>query len=219
MSRGRKKTFTNTLCMLCNQRKTYSRGLCSMCLRKDLYGECFNGCSMPANDSRGYCTNCVTRNFEPVKVIGRIVNNEKQKWCNRCKQVLLIEEFYPQIKGSNKRAKYCKKCNTTSSKIRVEALEYGVKNVFQTANNLCVKCFLELHNFDVDHILPRSKGGTDKVDNLQIMCRSCNRKKSDKESIDYRLPIDTDSSLVLKLIDQKNMLSRRNDGQTEESSG
>jgi 5-methylcytosine-specific restriction endonuclease McrA len=174
---------------------------------------------MPANDSRGYCTNCVTRNFEPVKVIGRIVNNEKQKWCNLCKQVLLIEEIYPQIKGSNKRAKYCKKCNTTSSKIRVEALEYGVKYVFQTANNLCVKCFLELHNFDVDHILPRSKGGTDKVDNLQIMCRSCNRKKSDKESIDYRLPIDTDSSLVLKLIDQKNMLSRRNDGQTEESSG
>lgn len=173
---------------------------------------------MPANDNRGYCTNCITRNFEPGKVIGRIVNNEKQKWCNRCKQILLVEEFYPQIKGSNKRAKYCKKCNTTSSKIRAEALDHGVKNVFQTANNLCVKCFSELDNFDVDHILPKSKGGTDRVENLQIMCRSCNRKKSDKESIDYRLPIDMDSSLVLKLVNQKGTLFRRNDGQAEEGS-
>ena len=34
--------------------------------------------------------------------------------------------------------------------------------------------------FTKDHIKPRSKGGPDKLSNLQTMCRPCNTKKSDK---------------------------------------
>jgi 5-methylcytosine-specific restriction endonuclease McrA len=29
----------------------------------------------------------------------------------------------------------------------------------------------------VDHIVPRSQGGTDEDDNLQLLCRSCNSSK------------------------------------------
>jgi 5-methylcytosine-specific restriction endonuclease McrA len=32
----------------------------------------------------------------------------------------------------------------------------------------------------IDHILPRSKGGKDTLENLQPMCSSCNAKKADK---------------------------------------
>lgn len=32
----------------------------------------------------------------------------------------------------------------------------------------------------IDHIFPRSKGGTWNLENLALACRSCNNKKSDK---------------------------------------
>lgn len=39
---------------------------------------------------------------------------------------------------------------------------------------------------DVDHILPRSKGGTDHPDNLQLLCSGCNRSKGGKTMAEWR---------------------------------
>ena len=36
--------------------------------------------------------------------------------------------------------------------------------------------------FEVEHILPRSAGGTDALDNLALACESCNSYKSDATS-------------------------------------
>ena len=47
----------------------------------------------------------------------------------------------------------------------------------------CAHCGLTGDNrlgFEVDHIKPMNKGGKSVPENLQILCRSCNRKKSDK---------------------------------------
>ncbi len=39
---------------------------------------------------------------------------------------------------------------------------------------------------EVDHILPRSKGGTDHPDNLQLLCSHCNRSKGDRTMAEWK---------------------------------
>ena len=46
-------------------------------------------------------------------------------------------------------------------------------------NGICGRV-LDIDLFEIDHIVPRSKGGSDMDDNLQLLCSTCNRKKGSK---------------------------------------
>ena len=62
-------------------------------------------------------------------------------------------------------------------------MSYRQKAVRNTPSNhgwyTCPKCNgkFRLREMEADHILPRSHGGSDSVDNLQLLCRHCNRSK------------------------------------------
>ncbi|WP_346433177.1 HNH endonuclease [Sphaerotilus microaerophilus] len=61
--------------------------------------------------------------------------------------------------------------------------------VFQRDRWKCVACGRGSHDdviLHVDHILPRSRGGTDSLDNFQTLCDRCNIGKSNRDDTDLR---------------------------------
>lgn len=47
----------------------------------------------------------------------------------------------------------------------------------------CVHCCRELprKELTLDHVIPRSRGGTYKDDNVKLACRDCNKERGDME--------------------------------------
>jgi len=56
--------------------------------------------------------------------------------------------------------------------------------------NACGKEF-EIRNLEIDHIIPKSKGGGDYYENYQLLCGSCNRIKGDRPMEYLRAKIAT----------------------------
>lgn len=58
--------------------------------------------------------------------------------------------------------------------------EHVKKAVFHRDGGCCVQCGYAGPYIEYDHILPRSKGGKNTVDNIQLLCGQCNRKKGNR---------------------------------------
>ena len=54
--------------------------------------------------------------------------------------------------------------------------------VYERQNGICPKCgkHFDIKDMEADHITPYSKGGHTTIDNCQMLCRDCNRRKSAK---------------------------------------
>src|SRR3972149_3754253 len=66
---------------------------------------------------------------------------------------------------------------------RITAQEW--RQLKEKYGNQCLACRRDDINLEVDHIIPTTLGGTNSVDNIQPLCRSCNASKGAR-IIDYR---------------------------------
>ena len=96
----------------------------------------------------------------------RILEKERLKNLKKQAMLELVEEgliFSDRKKGENKR----------------EPIPQDIKDkVWNRDGGKCVLCGSQ-YNLEFDHIIPFSKGGATSYRNLQLLCETCNRKKSD----------------------------------------
>ncbi|OZI59953.1 HNH endonuclease [Bordetella genomosp. 11] len=62
-----------------------------------------------------------------------------------------------------------------------------VRRLYERQNGLCVACggILSILGFHLDHIHPLSKGGRHCDENVQLLCPTCNRRKSDRDFLSF----------------------------------
>ncbi|MDR0789677.1 MAG: HNH endonuclease [Bacteroidales bacterium] len=67
--------------------------------------------------------------------------------------------------------------------IKIEEPSVSVKErLYKEQNGICNGCGtqFEVRNMEIDHIIPKSKGGGDYYENYQLLCGSCNKIKGDR---------------------------------------
>lgn len=69
---------------------------------------------------------------------------------------------------------------------------------YYCADGKCLRCG-EISKQTIDHVIPLSKGGTNYIDNIQPLCKSCNSHKNNRIITDYR-PDNGEYARILKEI-------------------
>lgn len=64
--------------------------------------------------------------------------------------------------------------------------KFVVTRLLGLQRNKCAVCRSDVSSgYHIDHVYPLSKGGTNVIENLQILCPACNLSKSAKHPIDF----------------------------------
>lgn len=53
-------------------------------------------------------------------------------------------------------------------------------SILERDGPVCAYCATEDGPFEIDHVIPISRGGSHEPDNLTVACRPCNRSKKDR---------------------------------------
>ncbi len=86
--------------------------------------------------------------------------------------------------------------------IKVEKPSKPIKDrLFAEQKGICNGCAkqFDVVNFEIDHIIPKSKGGGDYYENFQLLCGNCNRVKGDRPMEDLVMRLRAREAIMKKI--------------------
>ena len=80
---------------------------------------------------------------------------------------------------------------TEYDRVPVNAVTFSRRNIYKRDHYTCQYCGAQpgSEELTVDHVLPRSRGGTSTWDNCVLACFECNAKKADRTPAEARMPL------------------------------
>ena len=80
----------------------------------------------------------------------------------------------------------------------VEPTKSVKERLYEVQNGICNGCktYFEVRNMEIDHIIPKAKGGGDYYENYQLLCSACNKKKGDRPMEYLRMRRDKEEELL-----------------------
>lgn len=74
-------------------------------------------------------------------------------------------------------------------KIPYKEISLSRRNLMHRDNYTCQYCHEKRHDLTIDHIIPRSRGGTDSWENVVAACLKCNIKKGNRTPKEANMPL------------------------------
>ena len=86
---------------------------------------------------------------------------------------------------------------------------YNIRNyLLEKHNRKCFYCGKTVSDFEVEHMTPKAKGGSNRIDNLTLSCHNCNQKKDTltaEEFIKQTLPAKKAATKLKQLPNEKRL--------------
>lgn len=119
---------------------------------------------------------CVTCSVEKTR-LWRAKNKDKVSVYS--KQYHKANPIIKRVSEENRRAKKLQSGQSFTKE--------NIIDLFNKQDGQCVYCKKELIEYHIDHIKPLSKGGSNGINNLQLLCPTDNIRKNNLSDSEYRL--------------------------------
>lgn len=163
---------------------------CIICKVPKELGE-FYAHPLTSDGRMGKCKECHKENIRKNRELNKAhyLEYDKQRYKEQGHRYVNVE---PQEYQRKWRAENRDKVRQHKHKRRILIEQSGAHytaeeflELCETFDNVCLCCGADDKPLTVDHVVPVSRGGSNNIENIQPLCRSCNSSKGVKE-IDYR---------------------------------